>query len=264
MEEYTQLKKVSVVIPMYNAEKTIERALSSVLQQTYNGAIEIIVVNDGSKDSSARVTESFIEQHPSYDIKLINQTNGGVSKARNTGLKNATGDYIALLDSDDVWSENKIELQLPYLEKENFDFVCALRNNEKIGFPYKIVENYAEISLKKLLFKVVGQTSTSIFRKEVLENTGFFDENQKYSEDANYWMHIAINNKMIILNKKLVSTNNDYGQNGLSSNIKGMEIGVQKNIDEMYSLKKISILEYVFFKVFSKFKYIVRLIKSQR
>ncbi|MFH4233663.1 glycosyltransferase family 2 protein, partial [Acinetobacter baumannii] len=87
-----------------------------------------------------------------------------------------------------------------------------------------LIENrYANISLKKLLFKVVGQTSTALFKRHILENTGFFDENQRYSEDANYWMRIAKNNKMIILNETLVETDNDYGQNGLSSNLAQME-----------------------------------------
>ena len=261
MEEITELKKISVIIPMYNSEKTIERALSSVINQTYGGPLEIIVVNDGSKDNSAVIVDEFIAKHPAYSIRLINQSNGGVSKARNTGLKAATGDYIALLDSDDEWLANKIQRQMNVLLRNNFDFVCALRNNDTIGFPYKVHDNIAEINLKQLLIKVVGQTSTSLFKKNVLENTGFFDEKQKYSEDANYWLRIAVKNKMAIINERLVKTDNDYGQIGLSSNMKEMEKGVQKNINEMFKLRYINLIEYLFFKSFAKFKYFIRIIK---
>ena len=261
MEEITELKKISVIIPMYNSEKTIERALSSVINQTYGGPLEIIVVNDGSEDNSAKIVDEFIAEHPSHSIRLINQNNGGVSKARNTGLKAATGDYIALLDSDDEWLTNKIQRQMNVLLSDNFDFVCALRNNDRIGFPYKVYDNIAEINLKQLLIKVVGQTSTSLFKRKVVENTGFFDEKQKYSEDANYWLRIAAKNKMAIINEPLVKTDNDYGQTGLSSNIEEMEKGMQKNIDEMFKLRYINFIEFLFFKSFAKFKYFIRIIK---
>lgn len=254
---------VSVVIPMYNAANTIERALNSVINQTYRGLIEIIVINDGSKDNSQQVVERFIKSHPNSIIKLINQRNAGVSKARNIGLKSASGDYIALLDADDEWVDRKLEKQIHIFHTHKVDFVCALRNNEKIGFPYIVKNNLAKITLKNLLIKIVGQTSTSIFKRKVIETTGYFDEKQKYSEDANYWMRISLNNSMVIINEQLVITDNDYGQFGLSSNFKEMEKGVQKNIDEVFKLQKISIIEYLFFKSFSRLKYVVRILNSK-
>ena len=180
-----------------------------------------------------------------------------MSKARNTGLKLAKGDYIAFLDADDYWVENKIETQIEYLAN-GFDFVCGLRNNEKITFPYKLTDGYAQISLSKLLVKVVGQTSTAIFSQKVLKNTGFFDEGQRYSEDANLWMRISKNNKMIILNQVLVHTDNDYGNTGLSSNLVEMEKGVKKNIKEMYQLERINYFQYLFFSFFSYLKFLKR------
>ncbi|MCT3834385.1 glycosyltransferase family 2 protein [Elizabethkingia anophelis] len=265
MERSAKLKKISVVIPMYNAENTIARALYSVINQTYEGPFEIIVVNDGSKDSSEEVVNQFINENPGIEIKLIKQKNGGVSKARNTGLKSVSGEYIALLDSDDEWLNNKIELQYPYLYNNVCDFVTCLRNNDKISFPYKLTDNtFAHVTLKKLLIKVVGQTSTALFKSAILEQVGYFDENQKYSEDANYWMKVAKVSKMIILNEKLVITGGgkpSVGFSGLSANILEMERGVQKNIDEMYSLNYINIYEFILFKTFSSIKYLVRKIK---
>lgn len=251
---------ISVIIPMYNSASTIVRALDSVKNQSYRGDYEVLVVNDGSVDESQSIVENYIANNKdeNFKITLLNQNNSGVSKARNTGLQFAKGNFIAFLDSDDYWVLHKIERQIIFLNND-FDFVCALRNNEKIVFPYKLIENrYANISLRKLLFKVVGQTSTALFKRNILENTGFFDESQRYSEDANYWMRIARNNKMIILNETLVKTDNDYGQTGLSSNLVQMEKGVRKNIQEMYSSGDITLLEFIFFNFYSYLKYLRR------
>lgn len=257
---------VSVIIPMYNAQDSIIRCLESVVKQTYEGIVEIIVVNDGSTDNSPNMVREFIQQHPMVIIQLLDQQNGGVSKARNRGLKIAQGDFIALLDADDEWYKNKLEIQMPFLldEAQKIDFIACNRNNEKITFPYRVINNkYAVITLRKLLFKIIGQTSTAVFKKKILENTGYFDENQKYSEDANYWLRISLNNNMIILTDNLVLTGGgkpSVGFSGLSSNIKEMEAGVQKNILEMYKYNYINILEYAFFLFFSKVKYIKRML----
>lgn len=261
---------ISIVVPMYNASKTIVRCLDSIKNQTYRGSLEIIIVNDGSIDNSRQIVENYVLENQTLDIKLINQENGGVSKARNAGLKIATGEYIAFLDSDDEWLPGKVQTQIKYLADEgrNIDFVCSLRNHERLTFPYSVSNNdYAEINLKRLLFKVVGQTSTALFKRKILANTGYFDESQKYSEDANYWMRISNHNKMIILNKTLVITGGgkpSVGHSGLSSDIEAMEKGVQKNIEEVYGLKRINISEYLFFKCFSKIKYLIRLIKYKK
>ncbi|MDX4975371.1 glycosyltransferase family 2 protein [Myroides odoratimimus] len=261
------MKKISVVIPMYNSSETIIRSLDSVMNQSCQKCrYEVLIVNDGSKDNSAVLVEEFIQNNKkeNYTFKLINQDNGGVSKARNTGLKNSTGEFIAFLDSDDEWYNDKIEKQLPYLLNNTADFISCLRNTDKISFPYKLKGEFAIVTLKKLLFKVVGQTSTALFKSEILQDIGYFDIDQHYSEDANLWMRIANSYKMIILNQKLVTTGGgkpSVGHSGLSANIYEMEKGVQKNIKEMRDLKFINQLEFIFFKIFSKIKYVIRKIR---
>lgn len=260
---------ISVIIPVYNAEESIEKCLDSIKKQTWKGEFEIIVINDGSTDRSGEILENYRKKNPEMPIQLINQENGGVSKARNTGLKIAKGDYIALLDSDDEWLPEKTEKQMKYLVNKNFrvDFITSLWNDEKVSFPYAIGGNgLVAINLNKLLFKVTGQTSTAIFKKKILENTGFFDERQRYSEDANYWMRISENNSMFLLPEKLVIAGNgkkSFGFSGLSANLKEMEKGIQKNISEMYRNKRINLLQYLFYFVFSKLKYIVRPIRAK-
>jgi glycosyltransferase involved in cell wall biosynthesis len=255
MEENSLL--ISVIIPMYNSAKTIVRALESVRNQNIRYPYEVLIINDGSTDDSTKYVKDYIVNNGLNNFILIDQDNSGVSKARNRGIISAKGKYIAFLDADDYWVENKIEKQMLFLEK-GFDFVCGLRNNEKISFPYKLENEYAVISLNKLLIKVVGQTSTAIFNRKVIDNSGFFDEEQRYSEDANLWMKISKSNKMIILNEVLVRTDNDYGNTGLSSNLVAMENGVRKNIKEMYELNRINFVQYLFFNFFSYIKYLKR------
>lgn len=260
---------ISVIIPMYNAEKTILSALESVKNQQGNYLFEILVINDGSTDNGETLVRNFQKENPELKIELINQKNGGVSVARNTGLKNSKGSYIAFLDSDDVWLPNKTERQLKFLinEKYNVDFITSLRNGEKIWFPYSIDKNnLARITLCKLLFRIDGQTSTAIFKRKIVDNTGLFDENQKYSEDANYWMKISKNNNMYILAEDLVFTGagkKSFGEAGLSANLQEMEKGIQKNIKEMYATKRINFMQYFFFFIFSKLKFVVRIFKNK-
>src|SRR5574344_344305 len=101
--------KVSVIIPMYNSKDTIKSAIESVLNQRYKESIEIIVVNDGSKDGCEKIVEKMIiNNQTNRTIKLINKPNCGVSSARNRGIKEANGEYIAFLDSDDMWHPQKL------------------------------------------------------------------------------------------------------------------------------------------------------------
>ena len=259
---------ISVIIPMYNAEKTILNALNSIKNQTYKDDFEILVVNDGSIDKSVDCVEKFKKENPEWKIELIHQTNQGVSSARNKGLKVAKGEYIAFLDADDEWLPEKTEKQMKILQNEKVDFIVALRNGEKIRFPYKVNKNnLAKITLHKLLLRIEGQTSTAIFKRKVIKNTGFFDENQNYSEDANYWMRVTQKNNLVILAEDLVLTGSgkrSFGESGLSANLKEMEKGIQKNIREMYQNKRISVVEYGFYFLFSKLKYVARIIRANR
>ena len=120
--------------------------------------------------------------------------------------------------------------------------------------------------MKKILIRNVGPTPTAIFRRKVLENTGYFDENQKFAEDANYWLRISEKNKMFVLGESLVITGSgkkSFGESGLSGNLPAMEKGFQKNLKEMLHQKRISAIEYCFFYLFLKLKYIIRIIRAR-
>ncbi|WP_343530397.1 glycosyltransferase family A protein [Pedobacter sp.] len=262
MEKAIELKKISVVIPMYNSSRTIERALLSVVSQLYKGTIEVIIVNDGSKDNSAEVVNNFILRYPDFNIKLINQQNGGVSKARNTGLKNATGNYIAFLDSDDAWFPEKLEIQISYLTSDmSIDFLGA--SFDGFGLENKHIGELIKIDFKDLLFKNYFQPSTVFFKKAIIDKIGFFDETQKYAEEGNYFMRIAKEFNCFFLNKSLITFGDGkagFGESGLSANLKEMEKGELKNLKFVYKQGWISPILYVLAVCYSLLKYFRRIL----
>jgi len=248
---------------MYNAETTIEKVLSSVVQQTYQGDKEIIIVNDGSTDQSVHKVNSFIGANSNVNIQLIEQVNSGVSTARNVGLQKASGDWLCLLDSDDVWLPQKLELQLQVLEKNpHIDFLGTTRNGERINrIFFKKLSDLQSISARDLLVKFVFVTPTIIFRREILAKVGFFDQTQKFAEEGNYFIRIAKDFNCYLLNTSLVITGDGkhhFGESGLSSNLWEMEKGELKNIKDSYRLGIINIFEYPLLVIFSILKYLRR------
>lgn len=177
---------VSIVIPTYNCGKFISEAIESVLNQSYK-YIEIIVVDDGSTDNTKVVLTKYEGK-----IKYIYQKNSGGTGARNTGIKEATGKYIAFFDADDLWGKEKLERSVEYLEKNNFDWMyTALK---KITMDGKLIENRLMkpnaygynpdtgeiIDIKKGLFyyskRLPVHTNTQVMKKECFEKVGLLDE----------------------------------------------------------------------------------------
>ena len=115
-------EKVSIITPCYNGAKYIGETIESVLAQDYKDW-EMLIVNDGSSDNSAEVISSYAEKDPR--IRLINQPNGGSANARNNGIRQATGRYIALLDADDLWNPDFLSEQLLFLKEKNAAVVCS-------------------------------------------------------------------------------------------------------------------------------------------
>ena len=256
---------ISVIIPMFNAENTIETALDSIKNQTYKCEYEIIIVNDGSNDASKTIVENYIIRNPQMNITLVDQANGGVSKARNEGLRRAKGGYIALLDSDDEWLPKKIEKQMSIFEKNSdIDLLGTNRNNEHFKSFLGLKFNYlTRISSKLLLMKTFLVTPSVIFKNKILDNTGFFDEQQKFAEEGDYWIRICNKNNCYLVNESLVITGGgkpNFGFSGLSSNLWQMEKGELKNMKTALNLKIINFFEYFFLVSYSVIKFIIRLI----
>lgn len=188
---------VSVIIPTFNRATFVTEAIESVLAQTYRD-YEIIVVDDGSTDNTQQVLAAYKDK-----IRYIYQENLGLSSARNTGITNAKGKYIALLDSDDLWLPNKLEEQVQILEDNedtafvysNFVFVNETGDFIKVGRKAKTFVS-GHILKNLLLSNTVLYPSTWLVKKSCLEDVGFFNTEFKRSEEREMEIRIARKYKM--------------------------------------------------------------------
>ena len=200
---------VSVVIPVYSVEQYIEEALTSVLAQTYLN-LEIIVVDDESPDQSIeRIKRRFNDPR----IRIIQQKNRGLAGARNTGIRNATGEYIAFLDSDDFWQANKLEQHIQLMQSNpncGISFCSSLfvdEQSQSIGCLQAPKKKKSYQANDIFCRNPIGNGSVPVIRKGVLEQIGFstedktsngmpyiqyFDESLKQSEDVDCWTRIAL------------------------------------------------------------------------
>ena len=256
--------KISVVIPMYNSSKTILSTLNSIKKQTVP-PFEVIIIDDGSIDESATIVENFIANNSILNVKLIKKVNGGVSSARNVGMKEAKGDWIALLDSDDEWLPNKLERQIEVLNNNlEIDFLGTNRNGEYFdNILWKKLNALTKISPKLLLVKFIFVVPTIIFKKEIIYTIGYFDETQKHAEEGNYFIRITQKFNCFLLNESLVITGggkDHFGHSGLSGNLKEMEKGELRNMKYAYKLGIVNFFEYIVLVIFSILKFVRRLI----
>ena len=183
---------VSVVIPAYNTAPYIGETLSSVLTQTYTD-FEVIVVNDGSPDT----VELEVALAPYRDrIHYIVQENGGLSAARNRGIAAGRGEFVALLDSDDVWEPDYLEYQLAVLERDGLDVVYP--NATTFGDPLRSGRLFMDmhpstgpVSIESLVSQQCNVMVSVLARRDVLESAGLFDESLRSSEDFDMWLRIV-------------------------------------------------------------------------
>lgn len=179
---------VSIVMPAYNCEKYVVEAINSILAQTYRNW-ELLVLDDGSKDNTLRIIEEF-SQNDSRIKALPNGKNMGVSATRNRGIELASGEWIAFLDSDDMWEPEKLEKQFEIVDKEAAEFLFTGSSyiNEE-GEPYKgIFEVPEKITYKKLRNQNVISCSSVLVRKKYFENIKM--EKDEMHEDYAVWLRI--------------------------------------------------------------------------
>lgn len=198
--------KVSVVIPTYNAENQITQTLGSVFNQSFSD-FEIIVINDGSTDNTLKALEKF-----GTKIHVINKKNGGVSSARNTGIKAAKGKYIAFLDSDDFWHPEKLHIQVDVME-QNPDwllsytkwFMGSLEQRDNMKFMTSEVGNcsFEEKETKDIfLHPYLGTCSVLILREFCLSIDGY-NEQLSTAEDIDLYLRTTVKGKIGFINENL-------------------------------------------------------------
>ncbi|MCI9379383.1 MAG: glycosyltransferase [Eubacterium sp.] len=195
---------VSFIIPVYNVQKYLSRCLESVLQQTYHNT-EILLINDGSQDNSLAICEDY--QKKDNRIQIINKENGGVSSARNTGLRIASGKYITFVDADDYVKEIYIETLITDMQKKRVDIAACGYYCEEKDHSLIIEENGDSriISLKRgeMNFckdKFLSRVSGKLFKAVMLKNK-WFDENIQAGEDALFLTEIMTTGNKLYFNK---------------------------------------------------------------
>lgn len=193
---------VSVITPAYNAEKHIEETINSVISQTFKDW-ELIIVDDGSTDKTSKVIEPYLINK---NIKYVYQQNAKQGKARNLGIENSTGKYIAFLDADDLWATDKLEKQIVVLQSHNVDVVYSqgwvLIDNEKPSENNRVgnvaIKGITKGSafLNRLLVQNQIPMLSVILKREKLIDVNCFSTNPEVqnAEDYQLWLKLADNN----------------------------------------------------------------------
>ena len=193
---------ISVVIPTYNYGKYISEALRSVLLQTRK-PLEVIVVDDGSKDDTATVVSMF--QNGPIPVRYLCQANTGVSSARNNGIRMARGEWIAFLDADDSWHEDKLELQMRCAEEiPGLVLIGALNASSRFkDARYSGGELFTKFSMRDLLGASLISSSAAMARRELLQKCGLFDTKKHFAEDREMWLKLSQLGGVARVNAKL-------------------------------------------------------------
>lgn len=212
---------ISVIVPAYNAERTILETIASVQQQTFSD-FELIVINDGSTDRTLELLNTIKDPR----LKIFSYPNGGVPVARNRGISHATGDFIAFLDADDLWTPDKLELQLAALQQHpdaGVVYSWAYYMDEKgesvqadnpIFFEGNV---YPQLLVRD--FIVSG--SNCLIRRQAVESVGEFDPSLSSAEDWDYWIRLARHWPFVVVPKLQLFYR--YSSGSVSSKVEAME-----------------------------------------
>jgi glycosyltransferase involved in cell wall biosynthesis len=209
--------KVSVIIPTYNRAATVPRAIDSVLAQTLND-LEVIVIDDGSSDDTGRI----LSERYGDRIRYYNQQNQGASAARNRGIEEARGEWIAFLDSDDIWEKDKLEWQFRALQR--FAPACyscytdtRFFNHPETRTMFEMVHNECphqpDMGInEQVLIRLVRPggagmlvcLSSLLVHADLVRQTGGFDRKLLYSQDSEFMFRLALNTGFCYVNRPLV------------------------------------------------------------
>ena len=192
---------ISVIVPVYNVEEYLEECLESIQYQTYTD-IEVILVNDGSTDSSTEICERFCQADSRF--RLINQENKGQSAARNRGVKESVGQFIMFVDSDDIINKDVLEVLLPYMKKDVDIVECGMTRNKEEFFLNKTSTIIFEGDAKEAILNCISFDAvkfcafTKLYRREIVEKIPFL-EGYIYEDvftGINYLKHIR---KLVVI-----------------------------------------------------------------
>ena len=202
VEKKQKKPRVSVIIPTYNRGWIIKEAIDSVLAQEFKD-FELIVVDDGSTDNTLEILDSF-----QCNIKVLRQSNTGVSAARNRGIATASGHFIAFLDSDDLWLPKKLARQVDFFSSNPDAYICQteeiwLRNNVRVNPKKRHKKPWGMIFEPSLALCLVSPSAVMI-RRSLFEKVGGFDETLPACEDYDLWLRISCRYPVYLIETPLI------------------------------------------------------------
>lgn len=213
--------KLSIIIPIYNAEKYIKTCLDSILEQRID-EIEIIMINDGSKDNTQAILEEYSNQYPNK-IKIVTKQNGGQGSARNIGIDMAKGEYVTFIDIDDIIEKEMLQQMYQKAKQENLDVVVCdyyeIRGQVKVH--KKAIQNITEDIKKNYIVCVAGPCNKLIKTELLKKHSLYFLENGIYEDIAMIPLIGVYANKIGYIEKPYyhyyIRTRLNYETNGIQS-----------------------------------------------
>ncbi|MBP3463609.1 MAG: glycosyltransferase [Clostridia bacterium] len=244
------MPKLSVIVPIYNAEKYIERCLKSILSQTFKD-LEIILVNDGSTDNSQEIIEKYSSKYPDL-IKFFAKENGGQATARNLGIEKASGEYIAFVDIDDYLELDAYEKAIEYIEKNNLDIVCfdfwEVINGQKVD-----KEHYGINANDNARKYIVSESSpvNKVMKAEIFKKNGVrFLENYIYEDLATMPILAKYTSNIGFLSERLydydIHENSTMRQKEYNSKLENIFVAVERLYKEFIDTEYVEELEYIY------------------
>lgn len=224
---------ISVIVPTYNAERTILETIKSVQQQTFPD-FELIVIDDGSKDRTLEILQTIKDER----LKIFSYENGGNALARNRGISHATGEFISFIDADDLWTPNKLELQLIALQQNQEAGVAYswtsyfIDGQEEFIFPYNPIFFEGNVYDKLLVNNFVASGSNILVRRKAIESSGEFEPTLKRCADWDFYIRLAAKWHFVVVPKHQILYR--QSSNSLSSKVEIMEQEALKVIEIAY------------------------------
>lgn len=266
---------VSIVIPLFNKEKFIKQTLQTVINQDYENW-ECVIVDDGSTDESLSIVKSFVNKTKfSYKFKIIESTNFGQARTRNIGINSSIGKYIALLDSDDLWSPNKLKSQIDYLinHPNKIGVLCPYfifhdsHPQKKLRFVSHFNFNRAVTRWASFIGFGLGLESNLLIQRNALDQVGFFDEELSTSSGLDLAIRIRNRGKLGISRSTFIAYRISASQWHKSSPqlIRDVSVIQKKHANMLSAFQKNTSSFYLDFSNSpSKLIFVMKSIKSKR
>ncbi len=245
------MPRVSVIIPTYNRAEYLRSAIASALNQSYED-FEIMVVDDNSRDNTQEVVSSFQDKRVIY---IRHEKNKGVSAARNTGIRDSNGEYVAFLDDDDEWLPDKLHKQVELMDKSS-SRVCGVytgclgidRSSNAVLYKHEESDKRRGNLLDMLAITNPVVTPTVLLRKKSLEEIGLFDESISFMEDRDLWIRLSMKWDFEYIDEVLVKFYM-HDRHKLTRNIEAQTLGRETMLERygnLFSKNKKRYSQYYF------------------